>query len=295
MVDIVVLVPCLTLATLLGLPLGQPPVTSAQEDRIVTASARCHDVAAGARPEITVTLTNRTGAPLTITDLHGITVTQAFSVLMRTTAPPDMPPLAVPDGETRTPRAPWDDLGQGPGFLGAALVVTSAGALVPGCSDRLADADELRLGPPPISDEAARREAVTIAVETLGRLESWRAYPALYQLLHSDARAVTPFAAVACWYAAQFGLPGEPQQTLVFRTAVDEITFGPWIWGVTGRTYPDAAAVAYRQTVGTIAATEEVSAAMHLVAADGQWRWFFGVSPEALAALPAGCDLDPAG
>jgi hypothetical protein len=169
--------------------------------------------------------------------------------------------------------------------------VTNVGVLVPACSDRPVDADEIVLGPAPSSDEEAREEAVTLAVQTLGRLESYRAYPALYRLLHPDAQAEVPFAAMACWYAAQYDLPVDPLLTLVFWNTVDSVAFGPWTWDVTGTSYPDAAAVEYRQLAGTIVESEETSSVMHLVEFDGQWRWFFGTSAEDLAALPTDCDL----
>jgi hypothetical protein len=272
-----------------------PLQATAQSPRTVTASARCLDAGAGGQPEVEVTLTNQTGESVTVSYVHGFTTSQAFVPLMRTEAPGTVAPMVVADGDTQTLRAPWDDLGDPPGFIGGALVVTSAGALVPLCSERPVDADELQLGPAPASDEAAREEAVRIAVETLGRLESWRAYPALYQLLHPDAQAEVPFAAMACWYAERYGLPSDPQRTLVFDNVVDHVEFGPWTWAVTGETYPNAAAVAYRQKIGTIAQAEEVETSFHLVEADGQWRWFFGVSREALDALPTDCELSGAG
>ena len=283
----------LLIVTLLATSLYLPHFSSAQSARVVTASARCQAAGSGLLPEVEVSLTNETGAPLTVSYIRGFTTTQAFDVLMRTTYAGDMPPTIIPDGETRTLRGEWDDLRQGSGYLGAALIVTNAGALVPGCSDRPADADQILLGPASVSAEEARREAVEITTQMLGQLESWRAYPALYQLLHPDARAEVPFAALACWYAERYGLPGEPRPTMVFGYEVDTIAFGSWTWAVTGRTYPVAAAVAYREKIGTLAATEEVPTSMHLVEAGGQWRWFFGVSRTGLDALPTDCLLVP--
>ena len=291
MTGIILLVRFVALAAALVLALAPQTLGSAQPARIVTATARCQEASAGLQPEVEVTVANHSGAPLTVSYVHGFTTTQAFMVLMRMVDQGDISPVVIPDGATRTVRAAWDDLRQGPGTLGAALVVTSAGALVPGCSDRPVDADEILLGPEPTSDDAARREAITIATQTLGRLESWRAYPALYQLLHPDARAEVPFAAVTCWYVEQYGLPSDAERPQVFGAEVDEITFGPWTWGVTRETYPDAAAVTYRQMVGAIARTEEVAAAMHLLSAEGQWHWFFGANRAALDALPTDCDL----
>ena len=283
--------PFLALVALVVTSLSLPGFAAAQSTRSVTASARCFDTDAGEQPEVAVTLTNRTGDALIVSYVHGFTTSQAFVPMMRMEQPGAVAPVVVADGETQTLRARWDDLGDPPGFIGGALVVTSAGALVPACSERAVDADELQLGPAPTSEEEAREEAVTIAVETIGRLESWRAYPALYQLLHPDAQAEVPFATLACAYAAQFGLPTDPLVTMVFANTVDDVTFEPWTWTVNGETYPDAAAVDYRKQVGSIAESEEVATSMHLVEADGQWRWFFGASQEALAALPSDCDL----
>ena len=283
----------LGLTTILVASISQAEFATAQSTRSVTASARCLDT--GGQPEVEVTVTNQTGDLLTVSYVHGFTTGQSFVPLMRVEPPVPVAPTFVGDGETVTLRAPWDDLGDPPGFIGGALVVTSAGALVPVCSERPADADELVLGPAPTSEAVAQDEAVNIAVEMLGRLESWRAYPALYQLLHPDAQAVVPFEAMACWYAERYGLPSEPLVTLVFDNAVDAISFAPWTWQVSGATYPNAAAVDYRQTVGTIAQSEEVATSFHLVEVDGQWRWFFGVSRDALAALPTTCDLGGVG
>ena len=284
-------------AAILGfLSLGTLPFTlsheaSAQSTRTVTASARCLEAGASRQPEVAVTLTNQSGGPVTVSYVHGFTTGQVFAPVMRMVDPESMAPVVVQDGETTTITAPWDDLGDAAGSLGGALVVTSAGALVPGCSDRPVDADARQLGPMPATDDEARRKAIASTVQMLGQLESWRAYPALYQLLHPDAQAEVSFAALACWYAGQFGLPGDPLEMMVFGSTVDSIDFGPWTWAVTGESYADAAEVVYTTKVGTIAAAEETTATMHLVAADGQWRWFFGTSPESLAAMPTDCGL----
>lgn len=281
----------LVVLILVAIPRGAQPMASAQSERMVTATARCLETGSDGHPEVEVRLTNQTGAPLIVSYVRGYTTGQAFVPRMRMVVPEPAPPVVVADGETATVTAPWDDLDDRPTAIGGALVVTSAGALVPACSDRSADADEVHLGPAPASAAEARREAVAITVEMLGRLESWRAYPALYQLLHPDAQTQVSFPALACWYAAQFGLPDEPLVNLVFGNHVDEVAFGPWTWAVTGETYPDAAEVAYTTKVGTIAAAEDIASTMHLVASEGQWRWFFGTNQEGLAALPTNCGL----
>jgi len=283
----------LGLVTLLASLATSAGSAAAQDARIVTASAHCVAAANGHVPEVEVTLTNRTGAPVTVGYVHGFTTPRVFAVLMRMEDPGETAAIVVADGATRTLRAPWDDLRWGADDFGGALVVTSAGALVPGCNDSSPRPAEIRLGPAPASADAARREAVTIAAQTLGQLESWRAYPALYRLLHPAARAEVPFAAMACWYATQYGFPASPRQT-VFTTQIIDVTFSPWTWDVTGETFPQAATVSYRQRVGGIAQADEVERLEHLVAAGGQWRWFFGTSREAIGAQSTDCGLEPA-
>src|SRR5215216_1980737 len=61
-------------------------VRAAQADqRTVTASATCDD--GGAQPEVHVTITNQTGAPLQVSYVHGFTTPQATAVLMRMVDP----------------------------------------------------------------------------------------------------------------------------------------------------------------------------------------------------------------
>jgi len=123
-------------------------------------------------------------------------------------------------------------------------VVTSSGILIPLCGD--VQPAKITFGLAPLADVDAQQEVIKIAAETMGILESWRAYPALYALLHPDVKAATSFPAVACWYANQYGTIDAPVGDGITATAVT--------------------------------ATE------HLVTADGQWRWFFGLSQAAFAA-----------
>lgn len=284
----------LAAAPLLGGPLAAARATTG---RTVKASAICIVPGPGgpATPVVEVTLSNHTGAPLSVVYVHGFTTGQVFAIRMRMAEQPRQPATIVPDGATRILRGPWDDLRPAAGTLGGALIVTSAGALTPVCGSRAVDASTLRLGPAPTTAAETQQEGARLAAETIGRLESWRAYPALYALLHPDARAEVPFAAVACWYAGQYGLPGLPAPKLIFDTTVTDIQFGAWTWAVSGRTYALAAEVSQRQQVGTIALTEPVSGVEHLVYADGFWRWFFATSAAGLAAQPTDCHLGAGG
>src|SRR5262249_11889752 len=156
---------------------------------------------------------------------------QATAVLMRMVDPGKVVTSFVPNNASRTLRAPWDEVQSGQGYSGAALVVTSAGLLMPTCVNGAGDADRLSLGPAPSSASATKREAVRIAAETLGKLETWRAYPALYALLHPDVQAEVPFRAVACWYATQHGLPESPAYPGLFSVKVRQVRFANWTWG----------------------------------------------------------------
>lgn len=46
-----------------------------------------------------------------------------------------------------------------------------------------------------------------------------------------------------------------------------------WTWGVTGKVYPSAAEVTFRQR---FADGEETDGVIRLVRDNGVWRWFFG-------------------
>jgi hypothetical protein len=53
--------------------------------------------------------------------------------------------------------------------------------------------------------------------------------------------------------------------------------------------------VDHTSKAGTITKEKNTASTMHLVEVNGQWRWFFGTSREALDALPTDCDLGGAG
>ena len=190
----------------------------------------------------------------------------------------------VEDGDRLTITVTWNDLPR-QGEFGAALVVTSAGILMPMCDGR-----EVGLNRPLGFDAANDEVLATIAAETIGALEMWRAYPALYALLHPDAQALISFETIACWYADQFGLPSDWKEG-VFQTTVIDVTFNPWTWSVNGEEYAGAVAITYQQQIGTMARTEAVESTMHLVPEAGQYRWFFGSSLDSIEALPTDCDL----
>ncbi len=265
------------------------PATS--NSRTISASATCNETGKNGQPEVLAKVTNNSGTALVVSYLHGITTPQAFQVHMTMADPGNLSPVTIPDGGSTTIRAAWDDLraGLGAGSSGAALVVTNFGILTPRCDDP--QPVKVTLGLAPLADVDAQQEVVKIAAETMGTLESWRAYPALYALLHPDVKAATSFPAVACWYANQYGTIDAPIGDGITATTVTDVTFGAWTWAVNGKNYPHAATVTTSQQIGSIASSPPVSGTEHLALANGQWSWFFGLSQAALAAQPTDCSL----
>ncbi|MGI8486091.1 MAG: hypothetical protein ACR2OU_17765 [Thermomicrobiales bacterium] len=233
-----------------------PATTTA---RTVIASATCNEVGKNGKPEVLATVTNSTGSPLVVSHLHGMTTPQAFQVHMVMADPGNLSPVSIANGESKTIRAAGDDLRSsvGAGSTGAALVVTNFGILTPLCGD--AQLTKMPLELAPIADVDAKQEVVKIAVETMGTLESWRAYPVLYAPLHSDVKAATTFSAVACWYANQYGTIAAPIGDGITATTVTNITFGNWTWAVNGKNYPDTAAATTSQQIDSIASSPPVT------------------------------------
>lgn len=89
----------------------------------------------------------------------------------------------------------------------------------------------------------------------------------LYAWMHPDSQAIVPFSAMAGWYRDVFVL--DPPVSM----NIDEVRLVEWTWGVTGKVYPSAAEVSYRQR---FADGREESGKVRLVRDDGVWRWFFG-------------------
>ena len=73
-----------------------------------------------------------------------------------------------------------------------------AGAFLASCSDTEPQTYTYEETTTPVkeSDEAA--ESAEIAALTIGQLESWRAYPALYTLIHPDVREKISFKQITC-------------------------------------------------------------------------------------------------
>ncbi|MBN9013067.1 MAG: hypothetical protein J0H25_08460 [Rhizobiales bacterium] len=269
--------------------LGSTNPARAATERAISATASCDPSGANGAPEVTVKIVNHSGGVLTVGYVYGFTTPQAFTMRMILADQGKPVTATVADGATNTLAAGWDNLRNGEGDVGGARIVTSLGPLTPLCGD--ARGDTLTLGPAPASAQEAKIAAVTTAATTLGQLESWRAYPALYTLLHSDAKAQVSFKAIACWYAAQYGTADSPADRGVFSTKVTSAEFGDWTWGVTDKHYPDAAKLTISQQIGNVAQTQPTTSSEHLVLSGGLWRWFFGGSRAVIDAQSTDCDL----
>lgn len=259
---------------------------AAATDRSASASVMC-GVGGGSGDDVTIV--NNLGAPLVVSFAHGVTLDQSSRLHMAMVDPGTVTPITVADGTTASIPAGLDNARKsvGAGSNGAALVVTNFGILLPRCGSSQPAA--IDLGPAPTSEIDTQREQATIAAETLGTLESWRAYPALFALLHPDVQAATTFPAVACWFVGQDGTFEAPVDAGQSATVVTDVVFGSWTWAVNGTSYPNAAAVTVSEQTG--GASSAVTSSEHLVEAGGQWRWFFGLSQDAVDAQPTDCDL----
>ena len=273
------------------LPQTGSPALAQTAGRTVTATARCVEWSESAPAHVEVALTNNSGLPISLSYLHGWTTGQALNPTFLMRDPGETVSHSIQDGDTIVLQAPWDDLRRHEGDAGMAIVVTSAGVLMPFCDGREAGL-ERPLGPKPTNGQEAVTELATIATETIGVLETWRAYPALYALLHPDAQAEISFRKLACWYADQYGIPSTWKQG-VFSTKVLDVSLGLWTWGVNGKEYGNAAEVTYEQEIGTMSKSSPVTSVAHMVSdqGDGQFRWFIGLSSDEIAAQTESCNL----
>ncbi len=120
-------------------------------------------------------------------------------------------------------------------------------------------------------EEAAAQRAVEIS-----ELEAARDFDALYDLLHPDAQAFIPREVVVGWYAEFL------DDTSVEPLTVTGVEIIPWVWGVTGVTYPETAEVSFVQPYIQNGVRTEQPETVRLVdpGDGGGYRWFFGRSRE---------------
>jgi hypothetical protein len=272
------------------------PTASAASKRTVTATIECIRVAdSDSRlPQINVTIENHSGLPLTIAYLQsfgaGPNMDHGLSGL-RLEDPKVGSTYEIADGDKETFEPVWAGVDIHRSDVIVALVVTSAGILLPSCDKDGTQTLTLDEQVPGNDDDLAE-ESAGIAATTIGQLESWRAYPALYALLYPDAQAAISFNQIACWYAERFGPPVNDGVNSIFSTTVDKVDWASWEWKVSGEKFEQSAVVSYSQAIGvTAVSTEQAAGVMHLVQIDGIWRWFFGSSAEGIKSLPSDCGL----
>jgi predicted metalloprotease len=119
-----------------------------------------------------------------------------------------------------------------------------------------------------------RANAAATASEIL-RLASEHKFNAMYDYIHPDAMAVVPRAAAVGAFTQAY------EDTKAGLGQIVSVEMGPWTWGVTGTQYPYAAKVSFVQPyVDENNQQAYLQDDMFLVLDGGEWRWFFGSTPE---------------
>lgn len=97
----------------------------------------------------------------------------------------------------------------------------------------------------------------------------------MYDMIHPDAKAIVPRAAAVGTFDSVY------RDAKVGPARVVAVEMGPWTWGVTSQEYPYAAKVSFVQPyVDVDGSAKLLEDDMYLVQSDGEWRWFFGSSPQ---------------
>jgi predicted metalloprotease len=142
----------------------------------------------------------------------------------------------------------------------------------------------LLIAPGPIAAASPAESDSTMIERTvleLSRLQQRGNGNELYDWLSEMSRQRLPREAFVAW--ASSNLAFQPTADPEIRS----ITRGPWLWPVTGTTYPDIATVEIAQT-GTLAGVAtNILTTWHLQfdAQDQRWRWIFGDDLADLAAI----------
>ena len=94
----------------------------------------------------------------------------------------------------------------------------------------------------------------------------------LYDWMADAARDRIPRESFSEWVDDQsiFVPDGEP--------ILSDITFGSWVWPVTGATFPNVATVSVTQKGTRLAVSVEETSSYHLLNDGTRWRWLFGES-----------------
>ena len=139
------------------------------------------------------------------------------------------------------------------------------------------------LAPPGLAQEEDRdinrdrANAAATAAEIL-RMAGERKFNAMYDYMHPDAMAVVPRAAAVGVFTDVY------EEAQAGQAQITGVEMVPWTWGVTGQEYPYAAEISFIQSfVDENNEQTWLEDAMYLVDSGGEWRWFFGSSPELVA------------
>lgn len=102
-------------------------------------------------------------------------------------------------------------------------------------------------------------------------------FNAMYDLLHPDSQAVVPRAAVVGTLQAIYA------NAQAARAQIVQVEILPtWTWGVTGQSYENAAQVVFVIPIVDPSSNQGqwVEDTLTMVQTGGEWRWFFGSTPE---------------
>jgi predicted metalloprotease len=119
-----------------------------------------------------------------------------------------------------------------------------------------------------------RANAAATAAEIL-RMASERKFNAMYDYMHPDAMAVVPRAAAVGTFTDVY------EEAQAGQAQITGVEMVPWTWGVTGQQYPYAAKISFVQPfVDENNEQSWLEDDIYLVEDGGEWRWFFGSSPQ---------------
>ncbi len=119
-----------------------------------------------------------------------------------------------------------------------------------------------------------RAVASATAAEIL-RMAGERKFNAMYDYMHPDAMAIVPRAAAVGLFTDVYA------QAQAGQAQITGVEMVPWTWGVTGKEYPYAAKISFVQPfIDENNQQSWLEDDMYLVNDGGEWRWFFGSTPE---------------
>jgi predicted metalloprotease len=124
-------------------------------------------------------------------------------------------------------------------------------------------------------DIAQDQREATFAAQEILRLAAERKFNAMYDRIHPDAHAIIPRAVAVGTFEEVYSLVQAGQ------AKITDVQFGKWTWGVTGKTYDNAAQVTYQMPyVDENGKQQTLTDDMYLVKDGAEWRWFFGATKE---------------